>query len=197
MKLTVLEDCSPYYIRLTHDGIDDIIKKCLEYSDGVNFKKFPFYHHLYRLGQADEILNLVPVAKDLKLNPGRVSLFVTQPGYYYRPHKDGVNHRVSLNYTIKILDNKCVTSWYDDESLKSYPIDLLGGRSREVDGFVKDKHTPLKSMTAIQGECILFNTEIFHDFDNSISTNERMVLTLRSKDPGSLYFDDARKILGV
>ena len=50
-------------------------------------------------------------------------------------------------------------------------------------------------MTAVQGECILFNTEIFHDFDNSKSKNERMVLTLRDVEPGNVYFEDVKKRL--
>ena len=97
----------------------------------------------------------------------RVSLFVTQPGFYYRAHKDGLNHRCSINYTVKILDDQCVTSWYSDSDLQEYEIDNLPSKtSREAVGFDKAKHVPLKSMVAIQNECILFNTEIYHDFDN-------------------------------
>jgi len=50
-------------------------------------------------------------------------------------------------------------------------------------------------MTAKPNECILFNTDIWHDFDNSQSTNRRMVLTLRVNNPSTFYFDDAKKAL--
>ena len=52
-------------------------------------------------------------------------------------------------------------------------------------------------MTAKPGECILFNTDIFHDWDNQLSNNYRVVLTLRIKQPltGKIYFEDAKKII--
>ena len=68
-------------------------------------------------------------------------------------------------------------------------------QSRECLGFIKQKHISLKRMTAVQGECILFNTDIYHDFDNSESLNRRTVLTLRHKNPGRWYFDDIKKVL--
>ncbi|MFZ9646005.1 MAG: hypothetical protein ACO29M_04920 [Fluviibacter sp.] len=133
---------------------------------------------------------------ELLFDTTRVSLFVTQPGFYYRAHKDGLNHRYSINYTVKILDDKCVTSWYRDVDLQQYPIDNLSNRtSRECAGFDKTKHSPMMSMTAVQNEVVLFNTDLFHDFDNSRSTNERMILTLRDIKPGMVYFDDAKSKL--
>lgn len=195
MKITVIEDCSPYYIRFTHDGIEDVIEKCLTHIEG-KFFFIKFTHHRYEDDQAKDILSSIPFNKDLNLNQDRVALFVTQPGYYYRAHKDGLCHHYSINYTVKILDDKCITSWYSDEDLKKYAIDNLPNRtSRECIGFDKTKHTPLKSMTAVQGEAILFNTEIFHDFDNSKSSNIRMVMTLRDADPGNVYFDDIKNKL--
>jgi hypothetical protein len=84
------------------------------------------------------------------------------------------------------------------KALKKYNIDTLAtNNSRECENFVKEDHMPLKSMVAQSGECILFNTDMFHDWDNSSSKNERMVLTLRLKDynkPNS-SFEDARDIL--
>jgi hypothetical protein len=146
------------------------------------------------LGQS--LLNLTPISKDISLTNKRVSYFQTDPGLYYRAHKDGLDNRFSINHTLKVLDDKCITSWYSDDDLKDYSIDNLESKwSRECDGFIKQNHTPLKSMTALQGECILFNTEIFHDWDNSQSTNERVVLTFRSSTPDSVYFEDAKKIL--
>ena len=197
---TVIEDCSPYYIRFTHDGINNVIDKCLNYASTAMFKPSTshpmFTHHRVDLRTGLNILSTVPMTQALTINPARVSLFLSRPGLYYRAHKDGMDHRYSINYTIKILDNKCTTNWYSDNDLKDYTIDKLPTNdSRECDAFNKAKHTPLKSMIAIQGECILFNTDIFHDFDNSQSSNERLVLTLRTIRPGAMYFEDARKIL--
>lgn len=195
MKFTILEDCSPYYIRFTHDDIEDVfsfVRGCIP-----NTKNFPIYKN-YRLSLNDskKLNSKLPFANQLDLMIYRMSLFISKPGLYYRAHKDGLDHRFSINYTIKILDDKCVTSWYSDEDLKDYKIDNLVSRtSRECIGFNKRNHTPIKTMVAKQGECILFNTEIFHDWDNTQSENERIVLTLRANNPGQIYFNDAKKIL--
>jgi len=193
---TIIEDCSPYYIRFTHDNIEQIIDICQgEMQSLQSVSKFT--HHILNRSVSEQILNLAPMTTLLDLRLDRVSLFVTPPGYYYRAHKDGLENRMSINYTVQILDDKCVTSWYSDEDLASYTTAGLDGKiaSRECEGFVKQRHTPLKSMTAIPGECILFNTDIFHDFDNSLSSNTRAVLTLRSVTPGKIYFEDAKRIL--
>lgn len=195
-EFTIIEDCSPYYIRFTHSNIDDIIKLA---SDAMAEYTFSEKWTVQNLDHAvvKKIKNLCPLFDVFDLSVHRLSMFVSQPGLYYRAHKDGPNHRFSINYTVKILDNKCVTSWYSDEDLQKYTIDYLGGRSRECVDFDKSAHTPLKSMVAVPGECILFNTDIFHDWDNQASKNERMVLTLRLKDysqPNS-SFQDARDTL--
>lgn len=200
---TIIEDCSPYYIRFTHPGIENIIGKCKEFTNNVDFIKWPsfdngFTHYVHSQNESDALLSLVPMSSQLVFMQDRVSSFVTQPGKYYRAHKDGIVNRVSINYTVKILDDKCVTSWYSDEDLKQYRIEGTNwklGRSRECVGFDKSQFTPLKSMTAIEGECILFNTDIFHDFDNSQATHERIVLTLRLVNPGIEYFDVVKKKL--
>lgn len=193
---TIIEDCSPYYIRCRHDGMEEIIDICKEELSKLIIKQ-TFTNHKFNPYLANKVLNLVPVTQKIKLQQHRTSLFVTSPGRYYRPHKDGFDHRCSINYTVKILDDKCVTSWYSDEDLKGYPLagtGFPGYVSREIDNYDKSK-TPLKSMVAVQGECILFNTEIYHDFDNSESLNERAVLTLRAEDSGNVYFDDMKRLM--
>jgi len=50
-------------------------------------------------------------------------------------------------------------------------------------------------MIAKQGEVVLFNTDIFHDVDNTDSKNERTILTLRSTLFEKLDFFQAREIL--
>lgn len=195
---TIIEDCSPFYIRFTYPGIEKLINKCKEIVQSNEYTLF-FTHHRQDILVGIDILNMCPIAQELQLQKERVSLFVTQPGYYHRPHKDGYNHRISINFTITISDKNCVTSWYSDEDLKDYPMDDVMfnflKNSREVVGFDKTKHTPLKSTTFKEGECILFNTDIFHDFDNSKSNNQRVILTLRAENPENIYFDDVRKLL--
>jgi hypothetical protein len=197
MKYEIIEDCSPYYIRFTHIGIDNIIDYINNYTNGIKttseftHRKLPKYESLH-------VLSLTPISTQIPLVENRVSLFISKPGLYYRAHKDGLNNRFSINYVTKVLDNNCVTNWYSDEDLKDYPIDnTVNNLSRECLGFVKENHIPLKSMIAKQNECILFNTEIFHDWDNTTSQNERIVLTLRIIEElkPQTYFEDVRKIL--
>lgn len=201
MIYTIIEDASPYYIRFTHEGIDNIIKQAESFclSDYNIDASYGFLHHRLPNESAKSILSHVPMTAQLpEFNDDRVSLFVSTPGMYYRAHKDGLDHRFSINYTVRILDDKCVTSWYSDHDLRHYAIDNLKTNiSRECVGFKKENHIPLKSMVARPGECILFNTEIFHDWDNRQSTNYRIVLTLRLKQPycSSLYFEDIRQTL--
>ena len=197
---TIIEDCSPYYIRFTHSGIEDIINTCARIADETVYTK-PFTNHKIDDDVSKDIMELLPMSNQLKIKKDRLTMFVSQPGFYYRTHKDGVDHRCSINYPIKVLDNQCVTSWYSDDDIQRYKINgnptlqVPGYQGREVEGFVKSNHVPLKSMVAIQGECILFNTDIYHDWDNTTSQNERMVLTLRLENPGTMYFDDVKKIL--
>ena len=197
MKYTIIEDCSPYYIRFTYDGMSEFIK----YAQDV-YANFPwrnkastFRHSMLPVENGLDILSKTPIANELPLNQHRVSYFYTPPNFYYRAHKDGLTHRFSINYTIKILDDKCITSWYDDEIELPYKMNYLNGNSRELDGFIKENHTPLKTMVAQPDECILFNTEIYHDWDNRNSSNDRVVLTLRSTTPESVYYDDVKQIL--
>ena len=193
---TIIEDCSPYYIRFTHDGLDKIINICKQGMDGVDLEK-TFTHYKFPPAVRQEILAITPLSQSLDLQQNRASMFVTKGGKYYRAHKDGCDNRISLNYTVEILDDTCVTSWYSDNDLAEYKMVGLGyeNASREAKGFDKNKHTPVKSMIAQPNECILFNTDIWHDFDNSQSTNRRMVLTLRVENYNTFYFNDARKAL--
>lgn len=192
MFYKIIEDCSPFFIRFTHPKINLVLNKSYFFIKNLEFN-LPFTHYKFPIFQAEKILERTPLSKILNFQVGRVSMFVTNPGHYYKAHKDGRHHRYSINYTVKILDDKCETCWYSDNDLSQYKIDSTKTfTSRECVGFVKNNHYPIKRMTAVQGECILFNTDIFHDFDNSNSTNQRMVLTLRDVDPGNTYFEDAK-----
>ena len=193
MQLKIIEDCSPFFIRFTYKESERVFDICRreKYLD----KPSKFIHHAYPTDIAREILSSVPKAEELRLNLNRVSLFITKPHHDYRAHKDGVDMKFSLNFHVKVEDNLCKTSWYSDDDLKHYPINPLGMNSRECHKFDKTKHTPLKSMVAQQGEVTLFNVDIFHGFDNSLSDNERWVLTLRDVGNPRITFDEAKSIL--
>jgi hypothetical protein len=193
---TIIEDCSPYYIRFTHDKIDEIINRCNSIANELELTK-DMTHYKIESTIANDILSFVPMAQQFDILKTRVSLFITKPGYCYDVHKDGIDHRFSLNYTIRVLDNKCVTSWYSDEELKDYPIETMINQtpSRHIFGVDKEKHIPSKTVTFGPNECILFNSDLFHNWDNSQSDHERIVLTLRLEKPRHVYFEDARKIM--
>lgn len=204
IKYTILEDASPYYIRYTFDGIDNLINLCSIYAKAHKDYNIRFKHRKLEEAQTLKVLDLIPANKQMPLMKDRVSFFITEPGFYYGPHKDGLCHRFSLNFVVNVSDNKCVTSWYSDDDLKHYSISndyspstnrQLPVSSREILHWRKNQHIPIKSMVAKQNEAILFNTDIFHDFDNGNSTNRRVVLTLRHADPAKVYFNDARKIM--
>ena len=168
------------------------------YIDNLTDKE-KFMHIKMPEDSGTNVLSYVYKAEALKLNKKRVSLFVTQPRHYYRPHKDGLAVKVGINYNIDIRDKFCVTSWYSDESFLNRPIDNLGGTSREIGDYnrywEKNVIKPVKSMTATVNEAVLFNTDLYHDVDNVFSYNERTILTLRSLLFENLDFLQARKIL--
>ena len=208
MLYTIIEDASPYFIRFTHPGVEKVIQLALKILETVEFDKpatipwpgnihLGFKHHKPTREQCDSIHALVPMNHQLDLDPKRAAMFITAPGYYYRAHKDG-NNRYSVNYHVKIEDSHCITNWYSDAQCSEYTIDPVLEKVANVwdlKEFDPNKHSALKSMTAVQGECCLFNTEIFHDWNNSKSPNYRVNMTLRDIDPSAVSFFDARKKL--
>jgi len=206
MNYEIVEDASPFYIRFKHPGITEITDICLsslpDLDDPETYLQNPdhpgFRHHKLSSERANAVLDLTPLSKIFSFQQDRVSLFITRAGYYYRAHKDGLNTGISINYPILVKDQKCQTHWYSDEDLKDYSIDNFKWKSsRECLGFDKTRHQPIKTMTAQTGEAILFNTDIFHDFDNSESPNHRVVLTLRLNPPmrENLRFNQAKSMI--
>jgi hypothetical protein len=203
--IEIIEDCSPYFIRYKHTGSDEIIQRCrqlkAEQIDSITEPRNKFLHHRLPVNDGLDILNRIPHNDQFKFIDSRVSLFVFQPGVYYRPHKDGLDCTFGINYIVDVKDSKCVTSWYSDEQFAGRPIDNLAGKtkSREIADYNRreewNKIIPVKSMVARQDEVILFNTDIFHDVNNYNSPNERTILTLRTDQGYNMNFFDARKIL--
>jgi hypothetical protein len=202
MKYTILEDHSPYYVTFTYPGFEDVVEYCRNFKHHwtLDKLKLPMTHWALPRSIGQSVLAKAQLPP-LDYLENRVSLFITKPGAYYRPHKDAGDHRISINYPIQILDQNCFTQWYPDEQLDAWPIDpgmAKAGMSRESMDFHhanKAKLVPLKSVCFQEGSCILFNTDIFHDFDNSQSEHVRVMLTLRLQNAGEMYFDDLKRIL--
>jgi ectoine hydroxylase-related dioxygenase (phytanoyl-CoA dioxygenase family) len=107
------------------------------------------------------------------------------------------------------MDSKCETTWYSDVISPNYVPDYVDLTERhKVDGIKSKKlidsrefqdfdealHKPVKRFTMKQGEVVLFNTDVWHRWNNR-SNAERCILTLRVKNPGKFYFKDAKNAL--
>jgi len=200
--LNLIEDCSPYYIRFTFNTIPDIIDIC---NDAL--EKDTFAHHKWlklNTERVEKILSLIPFASDVNLNSDRALLFKEYPGGGSPIHKDAHDHKTSFNIGIKILDDKCITTWWSDEDMSEYAIDwkdIPGFKSRNL---LKNNNPvmapginkkPIKQTVFKQGEFVLFNTDIYHTWDNSQSDNIRINLTMRSVEVSTLTFNDAKQLL--
>jgi hypothetical protein len=196
MIYTIIEDCSPYYIRFTFNGLQEIIDFVKNQPTQLIRKESGYSHEHYSIDVADNILAMLPLASTIKFRNQRAALFNTPPGGGCGIHKDGGEAKVSFNIPIEISDSACLTHWYSDDSMKGLPINLAGGYSKNVWANWKDlsKFTPAKTMTANPGEMLMFNTNIYHCWDNGSSLNSRKMLTLRVVDT-SLQFNDWRKII--
>ena len=196
MKYTIIEDCSPYYIRFKWDGLTDVVEyikeqyKIKQTSPG-KLQEFPRYtHYDFDVDTAQTILNQLPMVSDFNFMQNRVGLFITPPYNKTTVHKDGVDHRFSINIPIEVHDKSCTTSWWDDSQFNESNFNYADSYTRQL------LMVPVaaKTMVAELNECILFNTDIWHNWNNA-STSQRIVLTLRVNNPGALYFDDAKRIL--
>jgi hypothetical protein len=97
------------------------------------------------------------------------------------------------------MDNKCVTSWYEDEQFEGMEVNdtQLKGYTRTVFPDYKEmsKFTPCKSIVVKPLEAMVLNTDIYHSWDNSQSNNWRKVLTFRPVDTANVSYDTVRQIL--
>ena len=197
MKYTIIEDCSPYYIRFTFDGLDRIIDYASKATPAHTEPYQGYSHSTLRIDTSKSIIDMLPMKDNISFNIKRVAIFDTPPGGGCGIHKDGADHRVSFNIPIEIADNNCITNWYCDETFKGMPV--LGNarytRNIYFDYKTMDKFIPEKTMVAQNTEMVLFNTDIYHSWNNSTSVNTRKILTLRSTNPGLVFFEDVKKVL--
>jgi hypothetical protein len=194
---TIIEDCSPYYIRFTFDGLSNIIKYAGSQT-ASDIKQYKGYSHdTLSYSSSNTIISMLPMSKEIDFNVKRVAVFTTVPGGGCGIHKDGINHRMSLNIPLEILDSQCITNWYTDAELKDTQLvgDTVYSRNVHLDYTTMNKFAPVKTMVAKPDEMLLFNTDIYHSWDNTNSGNKRKILTLRATAPESVFFDDVRKIL--
>ncbi|CAB4241603.1 hypothetical protein UFOVP71_141 [uncultured Caudovirales phage] len=198
---TIIEDCSPYYIKFKateHSAVVDICRSIVASSEyNKEFISQPLLQT-----DINALVKQIPLFSKLQLNEQRVNLFVSQAGIYRPPHKDGADMKFGVNFMIEVADDKCLTNWYSDE-LKSRPdyfegLDNNGIQTRplrELRNYKYKEVTPVKSMIANAGECVLFNVGMFHDWDNTQSSNRRVVLTLRPAPGSDMSFEQAKQLL--
>lgn len=208
MKFEIVEDCSPYYIRFKYDGIQPVIDYCKNVAIEPSQAIEKFTHQRLTIDQAKPLIDMIPFFDLMDLKKDRVSLFTVQPGHRANVHKDGIDMKFGINYAVTILDDKCVTAWYNEDDLSKYDESLKvlthydnkvssinTGTYRELANADSTKLVPAKQMIVQQNDLILFNTDIYHDYDNTESENHRVVLTLRPVQGSSLTFDEVKNLL--
>jgi hypothetical protein len=192
---TIIEDCSPYYIRFTWDGLIELINNIAIRQIDLNtgLKRSGYIHYNFGPEMSDYIMSALPMKDTVCIDKNRVALFVTPPGGKSVIHKDGKAARYSINLPIIVADDQCITNWYSDESLNSFKKENDDySRVVVIDSIVPEA---TKSITVQPNECILFNTDIYHSWDNGKSFNERKILTLRDVDIENVFFNDIKEKL--
>jgi hypothetical protein len=212
MKYTIIEDCSPYYITFTHDGIDEYIEFA---KQGIpnSFKsiKDPCFINYnmsaYNLKFGADLVAKTPISQQIPFRVRKVGWLVTGPHKRYHIHKDGhiePGDQFAINYTVHVRDDLCTTRWYDEADINRYRVDSADhntGRSIILPEETVNSIVPLKATTFKPNQVILFNTELWHDWDNSKSPNPRLVLTFRQRvingnhSVGN-FFDARRRLFG-
>jgi hypothetical protein len=202
MNLKILKDCSPHFLIIDHDGRDDIIlysKKILEKN---NFKfirnvgKFSntrLHHHdaVYLFNAS--ILKIISSVNHQMF----ASIYTSEPGLCYPVHCDGNSNlpiNWSINYMLTVLDNHCKTQWFSSESVRNLKIKETVGNI-----IVSENKSlnPICSYVFQENDCVLMNTAIFHNFDNSASKNIRRILTLRCTQDNMSFESVMNKIMGL
>jgi hypothetical protein len=204
----IIKDCSPYYITFTHVGLSDYIKLLQNIANNATFVSsnnksvsilkeiYPTYHTEEFYASSDDlekIINKNPCSELLHLDKSAAFL-TTYPGVRGPIHQDinGLNKtnvQFRINYPVFVKDDKCITSWYED-------IDLLRHSRIPIIDVSMHNPTSILSTNISPNYAVLFNTSIFHDWDNSQSDNKRTIVGMRADNNHSdMTFFDARKIL--
>jgi hypothetical protein len=198
MRYTIIEDCSPYYVRFTFEGLDKIVQFIKEHDHLVHLhNKFIGYSHLdFHEDIALQIMDMLPMSNLVPFNKERVAIFETPPGGGCGIHKDGMWSLTSFNIIIETHDELCETTFYSDIEMRhSQPTGMPYVRHIFSDYNKLAMFKPIKSMVAKEGEMILFNPNIWHAWQNIKSPYKRRVVTLRLVDPSAVTFDEMKNKL--
>jgi hypothetical protein len=195
----IVEDCSPFYIKFKFNGLSKFLDDAtleLEKNHKLDGQR-SVYQRKIALADSQYFLDQIPFSKQIKFQSDRLAYIITKPGTRHNIHLDV--SKISFNFGIQIKDDCCITNWYDIFSVtNSYKTNLglpLDRYIIDLNESLKNPITPIKTFTQKEGECILFNSDIYHDFDNSSSVNNRIILTLRPVTEFKLGFFAVRKLL--
>jgi hypothetical protein len=206
----IIKDCSPCYVLFTYDGLEEYIKLLQDIANKSDFvisnnKGVTAIQQIYPKYQTEEfyvknpsdlelIIDKNPCAELLNLDKSAAFL-TTFPGVKSPIHLD-INAEVNLpvnfriNYPIFVKDNKCITRWYNDLNLINH----------EKLSYIVDESlsqpTCVESLNFSQDYAILFNTTIYHEWDNTLSHNKRTIIGMRvDNDHSDMTYDQAKTIL--
>ena len=126
IMFTLIEDCSPFYVRLTFTGIDTFI----EHMKSLSPKSYQYkiesgsgYAHSDIVeSEAEIVLEKLLLSQKFEFIKHRVGIFNTFPHGGCGIHKDGHNRKVSFNIPIEINDELCITKWYDDSLFEGIKV---------------------------------------------------------------------------
>ena len=209
LMFSIVEDHSPYYVTFTYPGIEEYLlllrntANSLEFVKPVN-KRAGILEDLgisYLVEEArlidEDRCKLIfdnPCHKLFELEK-TASFLTTLPGGKSPVHYDTygkTNDRVPfrINYPVFIHDDKTITSWYDESYIK--PLDEMN----EIADTNNSHKIKKYSMCMSNNHAVLFNPTMYHDWDNSTSTNNRTTLGSRpTQEFSHITFDDAKRLL--
>ena len=82
-----------------------------------------------------------------------------------------------VNYPISIVDDACITSWYDESELTQYTSVTREGVSREMYDVQYETIAAAKEYVMPDDQAVLINVDKWHGFKNG--PNTRIILTMR------------------
>jgi len=194
----MIEDCSPYYVRFRHEGSEEIIKM-LQKLVVLHKKPLDAFTHYLTTDENRKVVSLGPMRDNPEMCT-KMAIITIPPGAVSTIHSDVQWH---LNYIVNQEGANGVVNWYDPALFNQYPMEYLeknkqwvptGYDPRLKPGYnpkVDIKYTPptntLISARFLEGDVILFNSSLLHDFQNRSITQERSVMISVPADTNSTF----------
>jgi hypothetical protein len=207
MAYTILEDCSPYYVRFTHPDIDKIVAICQAQNIDAVGPEIPATRvgirpsnfKTVRLDAASSA-GIAPCLPWDSTFPNSVyTLFVSDPGLQFPIHKDAAADNFGINYVVQVQDNGSKTHWYDEADITShitvaYNTDSIVSRTVTTGDY---KPTPIKTLAYEPGvaQGVLLNIGMYHSFENTSATNRRIIMITRCPSNSQYDFATAKKMM--